>query len=69
MLALLNNKNYSMVAYTGPDCVFVDNAELDNHNIQFEGQNNVEQLGVLDCPEMWSPEYFYNNTFFMNVGG
>ena len=66
LLDLLNKKNYSMVAYTGPDCIFVHNDVIEKNNLKFKGQNNVIDLGVLKGP-IWDKSFFIGNNFWMEI--
>ena len=66
ILDLLNKKNYSMVAYTGPDCIFVHNDEIEKNNLKFKGQNNLIDLGVLKGPIM-EKSLFIDNNFWVKI--
>jgi hypothetical protein len=63
IMELLNKKNYTFVAYTGPDCIFVHNDEISKNNVIFENQNNPHKLGVLNGPIITTID-FQNNPFF-----
>jgi len=67
LLELMVSKNYTMIAYTGPDCIFIDNIELEKNNIQFYGQNDLIKLGVMNGPIVRNIDMFKNNDFFINV--
>tara|TARA_Y100000389_G_scaffold203595_1_gene252538 strand:+ start:3447 stop:4166 length:720 start_codon:yes stop_codon:yes gene_type:complete len=65
ILDLLNKKNYTMVAYIGPDCIFIDNYELNKNNIIFKGQNNLIELGVMEGPIRDNKRF--ENSFFTTL--
>jgi len=66
ILELLNKKDYSMVAYTGPDCIFVHNDEIKKNNLKFKGENDLIELGVLKGPirdnSMFEHNQFWEKT-------
>lgn len=47
MTELLNTKGYSMVAYTGPDCIYIEDKEIDKNNLDIKGRNDPTSLGVI----------------------
>ena len=66
ILDLLKKRNYSMVAYTGPDCIFVHNDEIRKNNLIFNGQDNLIELGVLKGP-IRANSHFINDPFWTKV--
>lgn len=50
MLELLNNKGYTVVAYTGPDLIAIDRNILKEKDVTFEKQDDLIGLGVMNGP-------------------